>query len=195
MGEANGSGVTARQRKWFASVAESLPRTTGRSVEDWVAIARACPETTPRKRQAWLKAEHGLGVNYASYVLMQAFPSEGPGWDDPEALRAALWKEPAGRAILDALVAAAAPLEGVVVGQRKGYTPFSREVQFAAARPLKGGRALLGLKLDPAASPRLSPPQRRESWSERLTAVVELDAPEAVDGEIARLLALAWEQG
>lgn len=195
MGEANGSGMTARQRKWFDSVRESLPRTTGRSLEDWVAIARACPETTPRKRQAWLKAEHGLGANYASYVLMQAFPAEGPGWDDPEGLRAALWKEPAGRAILDALIAAAAGLDGVTVGQRKGYTPFSRQVQFAAARPLKGGGALLGLKLDPAASPRLSPPARRESWSERLTATVELDAPGDVDAEIARLLAAAWEQG
>lgn len=195
MGAASGSGLTDRQRKWFASVQASLPAKTGRSLEDWVAIAQRCPETTHRRRQAWLKAEHGLGVNYASYVLMQAFPAEGPGWDEPQALRAALWQDAGSLAVLQALERAVAGLDGVVTGQRKGYTAFSRQVQFAAARPLKGGRALLGLKLDPAASPRLAAPARRESWSERLTATVELDRPEAVDAEIARLLQAAWEQG
>lgn len=191
----SGAGLTERQKRWFASVADSLARTTGLGLEAWVAIARACPETTPRRRQAWLKAEHGLGANYASVVLMRAFPAEGPGRDDPEGLRAALWKAPGGRAILEALIAAAGALDGVTIGQRKGYTPFSRTVQFAAARPLRGGRALLGLKLDPAVSPRLGAPTRRESWSERLTAVVELGAPGDVDAEIARLLAAAWAQG
>ena len=90
---------------------------------------------------------------------------------------------------------AAAPVSGLVQGQRKGYTAWSRDVQFAATRPLKGGRALLGLKLDPAVSPRLTPSLRRESWSERLSAVVELDDPSQVDAEIARLFAAAAENG
>jgi hypothetical protein len=53
----------------------------------------------------------------------------------------------------------------------------------------------LGLKLEPNVSPRLSPSVRKESWSERLTAVVELDTPDQVDAEIARLFALAAERG
>ena len=189
------AGLTERQKKWFASVRASLAASTGRTVEDWVAVARACPETAHRKRLAWLKSEHGLGVNYGSFVLSQAFPSDGPGWDDPEGLRAALWKDPGSEAILSALEAVAGRLDGVVVGARKGYTPFSRSVQFAAARPLKGGRALLGLKLEPQASDRLSAPARRESWSERLTAVVELGSPAEVDAEIERLMALAYARG
>ena len=110
-------------------------------------------------------------------------------------LRAALWKDAASLAVLEAVEGVAAGVDGVVQGQRKGYTSFSRAVQFAAARPLKGGRALLGLKLDPAVSPRLSAPARRESWSERLTATAELEAPDRVDAEIARLFALAAENG
>ena len=47
---------------------------------------------------------------------------------------------------------------------------------------------------EPSASPRLSEAVRRESWSERLTAVIELDGPGAVDGEIARLFAAANAQ-
>lgn len=190
-----GKGLTERQRKWFASVRASLETSTGRSLEDWVALARTCPETGPRKRAAWLKAEHGLGVNYASYVLGEAFPSEALGWDDPDGLRAALWADAGSRAILERLEAIADETEGVTTGQRKGYTAWSRAVQFAAARPLKSGRALLGLKLAPDASPRLSPPTRKESWSERLTAVVESAAPEAVDEEIARLFRAAAENG
>ena len=52
-----------------------------------------------------------------------------------------------------------------------------------------------GLKLAPEASPRLSPSARRESWSERLTATVELDAADQVDAEISRLFAQAADNG
>lgn len=193
MGEA---GLTERQRKWFAAVQANLEARTGRSIEAWLEIMKTCPETTPRARAAWLKAEHGVGANHAAHILDAMRPAgEGMGWDDPEGLRAALWKDPESLAVLEAIERIAAPVEGVVSGQRKGYTSFSRAVQFAAARPLKGGRALLGLKLDPSASPRLSPPTRRESWSERLTATVELDGAGQVDGEIARLFALAAVNG
>ena len=189
------AGLTERQRRWFASVQASLERDTGRTLEQWVEIARACPETTPRARSEWLRRVHGLGVNRAAHVLGVAFPSGQAGWDDPDALRAALWKDGGSVAILAALEAAAARVGGVVVGQRKTYTAFSRSVQFAAARPLKGGAALLGLKLPPEASPRLTAPKRRESWSERLTATVELQTPGEVDAEIERLFAAAAERG
>jgi hypothetical protein len=161
-----------------------------------VAIAKAeCAALKPRAQAAWLKEAHGIGINHASWILSEAFPSGEPGWDDPAALRAALWKDAASLAILEAIERAAAPVAGLVPSQRKGYSAWSRDVQFAAARPLKGGRALLGLKLDPAVSPRLSPSVRRESWSERLSAIVELDDPSQVDGEIARLFAAAAENG
>ena len=62
-------------------------------------------------------------------------------------------------------------------------------------RPLKGGRALLGLKLEPEVSARLSARCASESWSERLSVVVELDEAAAVDAEIARLFAAAAERG
>ena len=133
-------------------------------------------------------------MNRAATVLAEAFPSEAR-WDEPEALRVALWSDPASAAILDRLEQAATALPDLTIGQRKGYTAFSRAVQFAAARPLKGGKALLGLKLEPDASPRLKPPARKESWSERLTAVVELGSPADVDAEVERLLGQAYERG
>jgi len=192
MGEAV---LTERQQKWFATVQANFARATGKPLAEWVEIMRACPETAPRAQAAWLKANHGIGVNHAAQILYACRPSDGPGWDEPEALRAALWKDAGALAILEAIERAAGGVDGVISGQRKGYTSFSRTVQFAATRPLKGGRALLGLKLDAAASPRLTPAPRKESWSERLIAVVELDGPDQVDGEIARLFALAAGNG
>lgn len=89
----------------------------------------------------------------------------------------------------------AANVPDVTSGQRKTYTAFSRKVQFAAVRPLKGGGAILGLKLDPETSDRLSLPRRKESWSERLVCVVEIGDAEGVDNEIVRLFALAADKG
>ena len=191
----SGAGLTERQQKWFATVEANFERATGRPVAVWVDILKGCPETRPRAQAAWLKATHGIGANHAAHILSAARPDEAMGWDDAEALRAALWSEPRSLAILEAIERAAAGVDGVISGQRKGYTAFSRAVQFAATRPLKGGRALLGLKLEPTASPRLTPAARKESWSERLSAVIELDGPGAVDGEIARLFAAAAENG
>jgi hypothetical protein len=191
----NGAVLTERQQKWFATVEANFEKATGRPVAVWVDILKGCPETRPKAQAAWLKATHGIGSNHAAFILSAARPDEAMAWDDAEALRAALWAEPRSLAILEALERAAASVDGVIPGQRKSYTAFSRAVQFAATRPLKGGRALLGLKLDPSVSSCLSEAVRRESWSERLTAVIELDGPGAVNDEIARLFAAAAENG
>lgn len=124
--------LTERQAKYFASMRASLERDTGKSLAEWVAIAKTCPETAPRARLKWLKDNHGLLQNHGSHVLSEAFPS--PGWSDVATLRAALWKDPAQVAILAAVEAAVAPLPGLITGQRKGYTAWSREFQFAVNR-------------------------------------------------------------
>ncbi|WP_425989981.1 DUF4287 domain-containing protein [Brevundimonas sp. TWP2-3-2] len=190
-----GPQLTERQAKWFATVKANFETRSGRTLEAWLEIMKTCPETALRAQLAWLKAEHGVGQNHGSQILDAFNPCGGPGWDEPAELRAALWKAAGSLALLEAVEAVASGVEGVISGQRKGYTAFSRKVQFAAMRPLKGGRALLGLKLEPEASARLSAPMKKESWSERLRAVVELNDPAAVDGEIARLFAAAAERG
>ena len=175
------------QRRWFASLRETLERETGRSLQDWAALARACPESRPRARLAWMKATYGLGQNRAALVLAEAFPSETTASQggDP------LWRDPAARAARDAVHAAVEGVEGLVVGPRKGFTAFSRRLQFAAVRPLKAG-VRLGLAVRPEADPRLSP-RGRESWSERLAASLDLAGAEQVDAGVAALLARAAE--
>jgi hypothetical protein len=194
-GGPGGVVLTERQKKWFASVEANLEANTGKPLADWLKIMEGCPETRPRAQMAWLKATHGVGQNHAAYILDGLKPVEAMGWDEPEILRATLWKDVGSLTILKAVERVAGEVDGVISGQRKGYTSFSRTVQFAAIRPLKGGKALLGLKLDPGTSERLTAWTRKESWSERLVSVVELDGPGAVGGEVARLFELAAENG
>lgn len=185
------SGLTERQQRWFASVQASLERDTGKTLGQWVAIAKTCPETKPRARSQWLKDKYGLGANRAAQVLQAAFPETG--WDDADALRDALWSDPASRAIFEAVRAAAMALPGAIEGQRKAVTAFSRKVQFAAVRPVRGGTAMLGLAVDPAADPRLETP-KSESWSERLKSRLPLTSPADVDARLEALLKQAWER-
>ncbi len=192
MGAGGGETLTERQKKWFASVQASLERDTGKSLAEWVAIARTCPEATPRKRVEWLREQYGLGVNRIAHILSQAFPPE-MGWDDADALRAALWKDPASTAIFEAVEAAVADFPGLVTGQRKGFSAWSRNFQFASVRPLKGGKARLGLCVSPDADPRLVGP-KNEGWSERLKAAITLNSPADVDAGLKVLLRTAFDK-
>jgi hypothetical protein len=186
------SGLSPRQQKWFASVQAGLERDTGKTLGEWVAIARTCPETTRGKQAAWFKQTHGLLQNRAMHVLSVAFPSDST-WAEGDTLRAALWTDPASTAILEAVEKLATALPDVVTGQRKGYTAFSREFQFASIKPIKGGKASLGLAVTPEADPRLEAP-KNESWSERLKSKLLLDSPAAVDASVKALLKAAWEK-
>ena len=188
----NARGLSPRQQKWFATARASLERETGKTLDAWIAIARTCPETKTMARIAWMKDHHGLGMNRANIVMSAAFPS-GKGWDSPDKLRAALWVDPASAAILDAVEPLAAALPGAVIGQRKTFTAFSREFQFASMKPIKGGKAYLGLAVTPDADPRLETP-KNESWSERLKSKLLLTSPADVDVSVEALLTAAWER-
>jgi len=182
--------LTEQQKKWFTSVRDGLQRETGKSLAQWVAIAKTCPETAHRARLRWFKETHGLLQNRATYVLNEAFPAPG-GWSEPDTLRDALWTDPASRAILAAVEPLVLALPSVIVGQRKGFSAWSRNYQFAALRPLKAGRARLGLALEPDADPILEP-AKNEGWSERLKAATVLNAPADANARIASLLKSAW---
>ena len=188
----NDDGLTEQQRKWMASVRASLPEKTGKSMDQWVEIARTCPETKPRARQAWFKAEHGLGQNYFSFVEHELRARSGENTRDPETLGSALWSDPGAAEIFRAVEAAVAELPQVVVGQRKGFTTFSRRYAFAAARPAKGGVVRLGLALEPGeGAPAASP---NEGWSERLKSTIALSSRDDVDDGVRHALRAAWEQ-
>lgn len=183
---------TDRQAKYFATLRASLEPTTGKRLEEWVAIARTCPETAHRARLSWLKQHHGLLQNRASYVLDEAFGST-KSWNDADSLIDALWSNAACRSLYEAIDVEARALPGAIRTARKGYTAWSRQVQFAAAKPLKDGAVMLGLALPPDASPGLDAP-RSESWSERLKSRLMVNSTSEVRDRLPGLLRAAWER-
>ena len=68
-----------------------------------------------------------------------------------------------------------------------------QEKWFASVKPVRGGKAILGLALLPDADPRLETPMN-EGWSERLKSKLTLDVPSDVDARLLALLRQAWEQ-
>lgn len=183
--------LTEQQRKWFNAVRAGLERDTGKTLEQWVEIARTCPHEQTRQRERWLKENHGIGINRASLILGEAFPGR-IGWDEPDLLLDAVWKNASQRAVYDAIAERALSLDGAIATPRNSFSGFARRYQFAAVRPTKAG-VRLGLAVEMEASPRLQEP-RREGWSDRLHAVTVLDEPADVDDEISRLLKAAWER-
>jgi hypothetical protein len=184
--------MTEQQRKWFASVRAGLQKDTGKSLAEWVAIAKTCPESGMRARLKWFKETHGLLQNRAMHVLNEAFPAP-VGWDQPEALRNALWADASSRAILESVEELALALPDVIASQRKGFSAWSRNYQFAALRPLRGGQARLGLAL-PADAQHSLVLAKNEGWSERLKSALVLQSPPRSDRKIAALLKAAWTQ-
>jgi len=182
--------LTERQEKWFASVRAGIERDTGKTLAEWVEIAKTCPETGHRARLKWFKQTHGLLQNRASLVLNEISASTMP-WSAPSDLIAALWTEPAARAIYEALDAQAMSLEGAIRTPRKGYTAWARRFQFAAARPLKGGAVSLGLGVPVDMDAGLQS-RGNVSWSERLPARLSLSSVADVDARVAHLLKTAW---
>lgn len=186
------ANLTEQQKKWFASVRAGLARDTGKSLEEWAKIARKCPETKPGARSKWLRETYGIGANRGAAILDAAFGGDNMGWDNPDALIAALWKDPAQLKIHDALVAAVKKFDGAIVGEKKSFTGFSRKYQFAAARPTRDG-VRLGIAVDPRTSKRLSPPKKNEGWSDRNKAVAVLTSTKDIDTELKTLLKAAFD--
>ena len=184
--------ITERQAKWFKSVEDGIDRDTGKTLDQWARIAKGAPDSGQRAREKWLKDTYGIGVNRAAAILNRAFP-DSIDWDNPDVVLAQLWKDPAQRAIYDAVAAKVEAMAEVTVGPRKQFVGFSRKVQFAAIMPTKGG-ARLAFALEPDASERLEPRKKSESWSDRLKAVAVLTSVKDVDREIVRLLKAAYAE-
>ena len=188
--------ITERQAKWFKSVEDGIVRDTGKTLDQWAKIAKGAPHQGQRAREKWLKDTYGIGVNRAAAILNRAFP-DSIDWDNPDVVLAHLWKDPAQRALYEAVAAKVEAMADVTIGPRKQFVGFSRKVQFAAIMPITGrfkDGARLAFALDPDASERLEPRKKSESWSDRLKAVAMLTSVKDVDREIVRLLKAAYAE-
>ena len=133
-------------RAILGPMADSLERTTGRTVDDWVAVARGAGTRVGEIRDR-LKAEHGLTHGYANALALIA---TGYGQADEAALVEGLFAGPrAGlRPIYDRLLEIVGELgDDVTIAPKKSMVSFRRTKQFACLTPMSGKRADLGVNL------------------------------------------------
>lgn len=133
----------------------SLKQKTGRSLEEWLKLIKKSGPPTEKERRAWLKSQHGLGMNYAGWILARA-DGKDDDFSSPEAyLRAAeqyVDEMFAGKAALRPIYNALLKLglglgEDVKACPCQTIVPLYRKHVFAQIKPTTQTRIDLGFAL------------------------------------------------
>jgi len=181
---------------------KDLPAKTGKSLEEWIKFIKKSGPRTEKERREWLKAEHGLGTNYAWWLAERA---EGKGCEDgdPQAyLRAAegyVEKMFAGpkeslRPIYDAILKLGLGIgKDVKACPCQTIVPLYRKHVFAQIKPTTQTRIDLGFALkDLRASGRLID-TGGFAKKDRITHRIPITSVKDIDDEVKRWLKAAYE--
>ncbi len=188
-------------QKWVAE----LKGKTGRSLEEWLVLLRQSGPADLEERCAWLKAEHGLGANYAMFLAGRA---EGKGrgvdLDSPEAYLAAAARYVAGmfagsRAGLLPLYEELLDL-GLALGPDvqacpcQTMVPFYRKHVFAQIKPAARARIDLGFALGGRRSEGRLMPTGGFEKKDRITHRIPIESAADIDYEVKRWMRIAYEE-
>jgi hypothetical protein len=182
---------------------QDLPAKTGRSLDEWVTLIRKSGPKTESDRREWLKAEHGLGTNYARWLAERAEGKGKDDWGDPEAyLQAAegyvktmfAGSKESLRPIYDALLKLGLGLgRDVKACPCQTIVPLYRNHVFAQIKPTTQTRIDLGFALkDLRASGRLID-TGGFAKKDRITHRIAITSVKDIDDEVKRWLKAAYE--
>ncbi|MHB1223644.1 MAG: DUF5655 domain-containing protein [Gemmatimonadaceae bacterium] len=174
----------------------NLPRTTGRSLPEWLAVVAASGRAERKARTAWLKEEHGLGGGTAGLIAELAEGGSDRDGADPEAQVEALFSGArAGlRPVADRLLAGAAALgDDVSATPCATMLPIRRAHVIAQLKPTTRTRLDLGLALgDVPLAGRLED-SGGLARKDRITRRIALRSVADVDDEVLGWLHRAYE--
>jgi hypothetical protein len=184
------------------TIIAGLKENTGRSLEDWLELLGNGAPPTEKERREWLKAEHGLGLNYASCIA-EASVATNAQFNSPENyLRAAegyvenMFAGPkAGlRPIYDALLAAGRKLgKDVRVCPCQTIVPLYRNHVFAQIKPTTRTRIDFGLALKDTKTPKRLIDTGGFAKKDRITRRIEISSLNEIDDEARRWMKTAYE--
>jgi Domain of unknown function (DUF5655)/Domain of unknown function (DUF4287) len=178
-----------------------LKQKTGRTLEQWIKLAQKSGPATEKDRRAWLKAEHGLGINYAGWI---AEHSVGKGDDgNPETyLRQAeefiqnmfSGDKESLLPIYHELLSLGRSLgKDVKVCPGKTIVPLYRKHVFAQIKPTTRTRIDLGLALKDTKVPKRLIDTGGLAKKDRITYRIEITSLKDIDGEVKKWLKIAYE--
>jgi hypothetical protein len=183
------------------SAIAGLKEKTGRTLKEWLAFVEAEGPPTEKERREWLKARHGLGTNYATWI---AELSVGKGEDgDPESyLRAAeqnvekMFEGPKEglRPLWEKLLETGRKLgKDVRVCPCQTMVPFYRQHVFAQIKPTTRTRIDLGLALKNTKTPKRLIDTGGFAKKDRITHRIEISALGDIDDEVKRWMKVAYD--
>ncbi len=179
---------------------DTLPATTGRSLDDWLQVIERSGPAGEDERRDWLKKEHGFGTNQASYLAERSC-GKGVEDGDPRAYLAAAerWVDAmlagpreALRPLYDELLALGLSYAGVRACPCQTIVPLYRRHVFAQIKPATRTRIDFGLALgDTPAAGRLLSTGGYEK-KDRITHRIAVSRHEDIDTFLKEWLAVAY---
>jgi hypothetical protein len=183
---------------WIAS----LPKKTGRTLDEWIVLVKKDGPPTEKERREWLKAEHGFGTNGAWWIAERA---EGKGGEDsdPEAyLKAAegyvevmFSGGKAGlRPIYDALLQMGFSMgKDVKACPCQTIVPLYRNHVFAQIKPTTRTRIDFGFALKDTKTTGRLMDTGGFAKKDRITHRIPITSLDEIDAEVKRWLKCAYE--
>ena len=186
----------------YQSSLAALKQKTGRTLEEWIKLIKKEGPAMEKERRAWLKAEHGLGMNYAGWIAEQ---SVGKGDDgNPETYLQhaeefvqSMYSGSKGplRPIYEELLALGRSLgNDVKVCPCKTMVPLYRKHVFAQIKPTTRTRIDLGLALKDTKVPKRLIDTGGFAKKDRITHRIEITSLKDIDAEVKRWLKIAYER-
>jgi predicted transport protein len=178
-----------------AKMVETLPKTTGKSMEQWLALTATSGKSKHGELVSWLKAEHGITHGFANLIAHYTLKSDaGSMIAEGGDLVAEMFAgdRAAMRPIFDALMARILTFGGdIEQAPKKGYLSLRRKTQFVTLHPSTKTRFDVGIKLKGVApSGRL---EAAGSWNAMVTHRVRLASVDEVDAEVVGWLRQAYD--
>ena len=170
--------------------ARNIERTTGRSIDAWLALVRASGKERHTEILTWLKTEHGFSHGNANLVALAAKRGSVAGGGDE--LVDAMYAGPRAtlRPFHDAVVELARGFgTDVELAPKRAYVSLRRSKQFGTVGPGPGGRLEIGLNLKG-----MAPAGRLEAAGGMCTHRVRLASTVELDRDVLGWLREAYER-
>lgn len=184
----------------YQSSLAALKQKTGRTLEEWIKLVQKNGPATEKERRAWLKAEHGLGMNYAWWIAEQSMGKGDDGNPETYLKQAEEYvekmyagpKEPL-RPIFEELLALGRSLgNDVRVCPCKTIVPLYRRHVFAQIKPTTRTRIDLGLALKDTKVPKRLIDTGGLAKKDRITHRIEITSLKDIDAEVKKWIKFAY---
>jgi hypothetical protein len=185
----------------YQSSLAALKQKTGRTLAEWIKFVNKEGPATEKERRAWLKAEHGLGMNYAWWIAEQSLGKGDDGTPETYLKNAEEYVQKmysgakeALRPIFDELLALGRSMGAdVKVCPCQTMVPLYRKHVFAQIKPTTRTRIDLGLALKDTKVPKRLIDTGGFAKKDRITHRIEITSPKDIDAEVKKWLKIAYE--